>query len=253
MKIIVIVPTYNCEMSIQKVITDLNNHFVDKILVIDDGSRDQTAEVARRMNTQSISHTRNRGLGYALRTGFKIALRQKYDFILTFDGDGQHLASDIRKVKRAFESNPSADLVIGSRLKDRKHWSRFPRHRRWGNYILTVLTNIAAGQKATTDSQSGYRAIKREALQKMNLTSHRMAISSEMIIEAAYRKLKIAEVSVIPTYGEEISNYRLFFDTVSIVRLVLSRLFRKKKRIKKEGPISSHRETDPSTMPGSGL
>ena len=220
MKIAVIVPAYNCEKTIQKVIADLNNHFVDKILVIDDGSRDKTAELARQMNTHTISHARNRGLGYALRTGFRAALRQKYDLILTFDGDGQHLASDIKKVKRAFERNPSADVVIGSRLKDRKHWSKFPRHRRWGNYFLTVLTNMAAGRKVTTDSQSGYRAIKREALQKMNLTSHRMAISSEIIIEASYKKLKIAEVAVIPTYGEEISNYRLLRDTLRIIQLI---------------------------------
>jgi len=236
MRVIVIVPAYNCERTIQKVIADLNNHFVDKILIIDDGSSDRTVELARQMKTAGISHVRNYGLGCALRTGFKEALRQKFDLILTFDGDGQHLASDIKKVKKAFERNPSADLVIGSRLKDRKHWSKFPRHRLWGNLILTWLTNRAIGQRAITDSQSGYRAIRREALRKMTLRSRRMSISSEIIIEAAYRKLKIAEVSVIPTYGEEISNYRLLYDTASIVRLVLSRFFVKNKIVKK-GPF----------------
>lgn len=248
MKIVVIVPAYNCERTIQGVVNELNNHFVDKILIIDDGSRDRTVELARQMKTAGISHTRNYGLGRALRTGFREALKQKFDLILTFDGDGQHLASDIKKVKKAFEENPEADLVIGTRLKDRKHWAKFPRHRLWGNLILTWLTNLAAGRGVTTDSQSGYRAIRREALQKMTLTSRRMAISSEIVIEASQKKLKIIEVPVIPTYGEEISNYRLLYDTVSIALLVLGRLFRKKKRIRKRGAVPSL-ETDPSVAP----
>lgn len=228
MKVIVVVPAYNCEKTIQKVVADLNNHFVDKILIIDDGSRDRTVELARQMKTAGISHGRNRGLGCALRTGFKEALRQEFDLILTFDGDGQHLASDIKKVRKAFEQNPETDVIIGTRLKNKKHWSKFPRHRLWGNFFLTWLTNLAAGYKATTDSQSGYRAIRREALQKMTLISRRMAISSEIIIEASYRKLKITEVSILPTYGEEISNYRLMRDTLRIIQIITKKWWRHK-------------------------
>lgn len=225
MKIIVIVPAYNCEKSIGKVIDGLNNHFVDKILIIDDGSIDKTAEIARRKGAEVISHRTNKGLGNALRTGFKEALKRNYDLILTFDGDGQHLASDIKKVKGCFDNNPEADIVIGTRLKDRKDWHKFPRHRLLGNLILTTLTNLACRSKFTTDSQSGYRAIKREALKKLKLSSDRMAISSEIIIESYYKKLKMVEVPIIPTYGEEISNQRLFFDTVAIIRLILIRIF----------------------------
>lgn len=228
MKIIVIIPAYNCERSIKKVIRGLNNHFVDKILVIDDGSSDKTAEIARRTGTEVISHRRNRGLGRALRTGFGEALKRKYDLILTFDGDGQHLAADIKKVKKCFEQHPEADIVIGTRLRDRSHWHKFPRHRLWGNLVLTILTNIACRRKFTTDSQSGYRAIKRDALKKLKLSADRMAVASEIIIDAYHKNLRVMEVPVIPTYSEEISNQRLVLDTLAILRLILRRMILKK-------------------------
>lgn len=230
MKIVVIVPAFNCERSIKKVIAGLNNHFVDKIIVIDDGSWDRTADFARQTGTEVISHRTNKGLGCALRTGFKEVLKRQFDMVLTFDGDGQHLASDIKKVKRCFDKNPEADIVIGTRIKDREHWYKFPRHRLWGNLVLTTLTNLACRRKFTTDSQSGYRAIRREALKKLELSSDRMAISSEIIIESCHKKLKIVEVPIIPTYGEETSNQRLFYDTVAIFRLVLNRFFLQKKK-----------------------
>lgn len=233
MKIIVVVPAYNCEKSIKKVIDDLNNHFVDKVLIINDGSSDRTAEIVRGTGTEVISHQKNKGLGCALRTGFKEALKRNFDLVLTFDGDGQHLASDIKKVKRCFDKNPKADIIIGTRLKDKRHWHKFPRHRLWGNLILTSLTNLACRSKFTTDSQSGYRAIKRETLEKFELSSERMSISSEIIIESCHKKLKMIEVPIIPTYGEEVSNQRLFFDTVAIVRLIMIRLFLRKKRTNK--------------------
>lgn len=249
MKIVVVVPSYNCEKSIKKVIGDLNNHFVDKIIVIDDGSWDQTADFARQAGAEVISHRTNKGLGCALRTGFREALKRGYDLILTFDGDGQHLASDIKKVKGCFDKHPEADIVIGTRLKDKKHWYKFPRHRLFGNLILTALTNFACRRrKFTTDSQSGYRAIKRSALGKLELSSERMAISSEIIIEARYKKLKMIEIPIIPTYGEEISNQRLIADTAAIIRLVLTRSFRKKKRIKKRKSPSPCRRRAQSAL-----
>ena len=228
MRIIAIVPAYNCEKTIKKVIDDLNNHFVDKILIIDDGSLDKTAEVVREMGIEVISYRENRGLGYALRTGFAKALKRKYDLILTFDGDGQHLASDIKKVKKKFDQNPGADIIIGTRMRDKKHWSKFPFHRLWGNLILTALTNLACRRKFTTDSQSGYRAIKREALKKLELSSDRMAISSEIILDAFQKKLKLIETPIMPTYEEEISNQRLIVDSWNIIKMIVHRTFLKR-------------------------
>lgn len=228
MKIIAIVPAYNCERTIQKVIEDLNNHFVDKILIIDDGSHDQTAKKVRETGTEVISYRKNKGLGYALRLGFREALKRDFGLVLTFDGDGQHLASDIRKVKKTFDKNPDADIVIGTRIKDRKHWSKFPFHRLWGNLVLTGLTNFGCGKIFTSDSQSGYRAIKREALKKMQLQSDRMAISSEIILDAYQKNLKLVEVSILPTYGDEVSNQKLLLDTWIIINLILRRAVLKK-------------------------
>jgi len=226
MKIVAIVPAYNCQKSIKKVINDLNNHFVDTVIVVDDGSSDRTAELARKLGVEVITHRKNRGLGCALRTGFKEALRRKFDLILTFDGDGQHLASDIKKVKKCFENNTTADMVIGTRLKDKSYWHRFPRHRLWGNLILTVLTNISCHKKFTTDSQSGYRAMKRDALRRLKLSTNRMEIASEIIIEARRKKLNMIEVPIIPTYSDEISSQRLVIDTLAIIVLILKRLYK---------------------------
>jgi glycosyltransferase involved in cell wall biosynthesis len=177
-----------------------------------------------------IKHDQNRGLGEALRTGFAKALEEGYDFIVTLDADGQHSPGDVRKVLVPLENN-ECDMVIGTRLNDRSQWSKFPPARLIGNLLLTAMTNIVVGKKATTDSQSGYRAFRREVLEKINLESSRMAISSEIVVEVAQQGFKIAEVPIEATYEDEISYQRILIDPLSIACLLVRKfLYRWKAR-----------------------
>jgi len=226
MKTIAVIPALNCEKTISKVVKNLNG-LVDEIIVVDDGSIDETKNNGHTNGAVVISHPQNKGLGEALKTGFKQALKRDADIIVTLDGDGQHKPADVQRVMDLLINN-HCDVVIGSRLLKKEGWRNFPKHRLWGNLILTLLTNAAIGKKITTDSQSGYRAFKRKVVKKINLQSSRMAIASEIIFETAKNKFTIKEVPIKATYEDEISNQRLIIDPLRIMRMLFSKSLRKR-------------------------
>jgi len=151
-KITVILPAYNEEVSIGSMVISAKKHTYN-IIVIDDGSTDNTAEIARLAGANVIKHSSNQGKGAALKTGFK-AVRDT-DIIVTMDSDGQHNAENIKKLVSPIE-NGAADLVNGSRYLNRKK-SDTPAYRRVGQIILDKATNFGSGLNIT-DSQSGFRA-----------------------------------------------------------------------------------------------
>lgn len=221
MKIIAVVPALNCENTISRVVKGLYN-VVDKVIVIDDGSIDRTRTNGNLNGATVVSHKKNLGLGSALRTGFKEALKRNADIVVTLDGDGQHDPYEVKKVIDLLIKN-HCEVVIGSRLLDKSQWNKFPRHRLWGNLVLTFLTNLAIGKKTTTDSQSGYRALKREVFEKMTLGSSRMEIASEIVYEAAKKGFRIKEVSIKATYEDEVSNQRLLKDPLKILLMLFKK------------------------------
>lgn len=221
MRVAAIVPAHNCEKTIEKVVAGLRNS-VDAVIVIDDGSSDNTFEVAREAEAKVVRHGKKLGLGSALRTGFNDALSGGFDVVVTLDADGQHSPGDVTKLVNRIE-NGQCDMVIGSRLIDRSQWDKFPKTRLLGNKFLTYLTNFAAGAKVTTDSQSGYRAMTRTALEELKLISTHMSISSEIVVEVARAGFKIIEVPIEATYEDEVSYQRFFKDPLSIVVLLLKK------------------------------
>lgn len=221
MKVIAVVPALNCEKTISRVVAGLKS-IVDEVIVVDDGSIDTTKYHGHINGATVISHEYNMGLGQALRTGFKEALRKGADIVVTLDGDGQHDPSDVTKVLNLLINN-HCDAVIGSRLLKRDGWKNFPRHRLIGNLVLTYLTNSAVRKKITTDSQSGYRAMKRKVIEKINLKSNRMEIASEIIYEIAKKGFKIKEVPIEATYEDEISNQRLLIDPIKIIIMLIKK------------------------------
>lgn len=218
-------PAYNAAKMVGEVVKGLHG-LVDYVIVVDDGSSDDTAKMAAEARAEVVSHVKNQGLGAALRTGFRAALSKDCDFIVTLDADGQHSPGDVRKILVRLENN-ECDMVIGSRLIDRRQWLRFPPLRLVGNLILTGLTNLAVGRKVTTDSQSGYRAFRKDVLEAVTLTADRMAISSEIIVEVARRGFKIAEVPIEATYENEVSYQRFFRDPVAISLLLIGKLLKR--------------------------
>ena len=185
-KVWVVMPAYNEAKSIGAVLDTLRAEGLKDVIVVDDGSKDKTAEVARKKGATVVSHQRNMGLGAALRTGLQKARGMGADCAVTFDSDGQH---DPKAVKGMVEALKGADFVIGQR-----YYINVPIHKRLGNFGLNFVTRMLGG--ILTDSQSGMRAFNRRALEKIQIKSDRYEVSSEIIIRARQAKLKIKEVPV---------------------------------------------------------
>lgn len=165
MKILAIVPAYNEEGSIVGVIEDLKSIDTDiDVLIINDGSKDNTADVAKSTGKAIVvSLVSNLGIGGAVQTGFKFAFKNNYDIALQFDGDGQHIASEIPKILNPLLSN-EADMCIGSRFViQHKGWKSSPL-RRLGIRVFTALNYLLIKQRVT-DSTSGFRAYNKEAIE----------------------------------------------------------------------------------------
>ena len=195
----VVVPAYNEEKTIGSVLDDLLRYFRrTEIVVVNDGSRDRTKEVARSYGVHVLTHPINRGLGGALGTGLAYAVRKNARLIITFDADGQHLVSDALRVMRPVAEG-KADFAVGSRLKG--DTSEMPFVKKFGNFVLDSITAVFA-RKYVSDSQSGLRCFSGECASKIRITCDRYAVSSEIIIEAAKAGCRIVEVPIKAVYTE---------------------------------------------------
>ncbi|OQA03082.1 MAG: Undecaprenyl-phosphate mannosyltransferase [bacterium ADurb.Bin400] len=202
MKLAIVIPAYNEEKTVGSVIDSLPKAIkgIRKIdvIVVNDGSNDDTLEEIKNYPQVTVlSHLINRGLGAALGTGFKYAIRHNADIIVSFDADGQHDPKDIEKIIKPILNNKS-EAVIGSRLMKPKG---MPWYRVVGNLGLNLATLVLFGIW-TTDSQSGLRAFSRNALQKIDIRSDRMEVSSEIVREISRKKIKFTEVPVSVIYSD---------------------------------------------------
>jgi glycosyltransferase involved in cell wall biosynthesis len=186
MKVWIVMPAYNEERSIGEVLDALHREGWQDIIVVNDGSHDRTAEIARAKGAFVVSHERNLGLGAALRTGLARARELGADYAVTFDADGQH---DPKAIRRMIEALKDADFVVGVR-----YFVNAPLHKRFGNLFLNLITHMLGG--ILTDSQSGFRAFNRRSLKQIEIRSDRYAVSSELIIRARQKRFTIKEVPV---------------------------------------------------------
>ncbi|NJF25147.1 glycosyltransferase family 2 protein [Thermococcus sp. Bubb.Bath] len=195
MKTLVIIPAYNEELTIGSVVALSKKH--GDVLVVDDGSEDRTSEIAESSGAVVIRHEVNRGKGQALKTGFDYALANDYDAAVCIDADGQHNPDEIPLLLKPIVKG-EADLVIGSRYLNGAH-KTIPLYRRIGLWVLTMTTNVASNVKIT-DSQSGFRALNRRALESLELNSDGYNVESEMITQLADKGLRIKEVPIHVKY-----------------------------------------------------
>lgn len=169
-----------------------------RVIVVDDGSQDKTAELAKLAGAKVISHPQNQGKGAALKTGFKAA--KDADIIVTLDSDGQHEPQEIPRLLEPILKD-EADVVNGSRYLN-GNGKETPTYRRVGQNVLDTATNIS-GKMDVTDSQSGFRAFAGHTIPVFRFHSADYTIESEMLIEAGKAGLRIKEVEISATYGEE--------------------------------------------------
>jgi len=203
-KVMALIPAYNEEETIHRIVSQLQG-CVDEILVIDDGSTDATAQRAQEAGAKVITHVLNRGVGAAIRTGYRYGMERGFEFIIQIDADGQH---DPRYVPELLEAAQGGyDMVIGSRFLNesyREHsWVR-----RVGILFFTWIGNRLGGANIT-DITSGYRAYRTETLKRLGrLPDRHWAV--EQTLEATRKGLKVKEISVeMPTRQRGKSQFTL--------------------------------------------
>ena len=202
MKIIGVIPAYNDEATIGSIVLKTKKH-VDGVIVVDDGSKDKTAEVAELAGADVVKHKRNRGKGAAIRDGINKAKELDPDVVVCLDADAQHEPEEIPVLIEGV-SDEGADIVIGSRFL--KHSVRnLPLYRRFGQKILDFSTNLI-GKSKISDTQSGFRAFSRNAIEKLKFKQHGLDIESGVLIEAKDYNLKIKEVPINVRYDVENSS-----------------------------------------------
>lgn len=197
---IVCIPALDEEKFIGDVIKK-SLQYADKVIVCDDGSQDNTAKIARQSGAQVISHKKNEGYGAAIITLFDYARKENADVIVTIDGDGQHNPDQIPLLVSTLQEN-NVDIVIGSRFLDKN--SSTPGYRKSGIKIITSAANFATDFKVS-DSQSGFRAYSKRAIESIRPTERGMAVSTEILLKISNKGLSLAEVPISISYGKDTS------------------------------------------------
>jgi len=210
--ILVLIPARNESRTVGPIVEAVRAKL--PVLVIDDGSVDDTADRARRAGAEVVSHPVNLRKGAALKTGFNWAADRGYETVITMDADGQHDPSDLDKLLDANRQQQAA-LIIGER-----DFSRMPWPNRFTTPLGARLLSWALGTRVT-DNQSGFRLLTRHLMERMNLRSDGYEMEVEMIWEAIRLKMPIAWVPIRTIYfPDRQSGFRPFSDTLLFLRMV---------------------------------
>ena len=191
-------PAFNEEVSVGSLVLRAKQ-YVDWVIVIDDGSSDRTAEVARLAGAEVVSHHVNKGKGAALSSAFVRARELNADVLVVLDCDGQHDPGEIPGLIKPIVDG-EADIVVGSRFLNSGH--SVPRYRRVGQEALTAATNLVSGH-SLTDTQSGYRAFNKKAIKALRFSEAGIGVESEMQLKAREEGLSIVEVPISCSYDVE--------------------------------------------------
>lgn len=190
-------PMYNEEETIGSVVTQVKR-YVDSVICVDDGSSDSSAKIAEACGALVHRHRVNRGYGGALKSLFAKARELEADCLIILDSDGQHLPSDIPKLLEPI-GNGDADFVIGSRFVEGGGSEDMPAYRRLGIKVITAASNLSSDLEIQ-DTQSGFRAFSKLAIERLRFDSEGMELSLEMLEDAHEKKLKITEVPTVIRY-----------------------------------------------------
>ena len=195
--VIVAIPAYNEARFIGSIVLQCRRH-ADTVLVIDDGSRDQTASIAAAAGATVLRHEQNRGKGEGVNTAFLEARRLGARCLVLIDGDGQHDPDEIPTLAAPILTG-AADMTVGSRFLDIR--SDIPAYRKIGQHGLTVATNLSSGVHLT-DSQSGFRAFSVAAIDALSFRGSGFSVESEMQFLVREHRLRVVEVPISVIYEE---------------------------------------------------
>ncbi len=224
MKTFVVIPAYNEASVIRDVIRELN-HLVDRVVVVDDGSSDDTSVYAKSEGATVLTHGINRGYGAALHTGSIWSINNGADIIIHFDADGQHSPKDIPLFVHALTQG-EYEVALGSRFLEGTH-SRIPLSRKVVLRLALLFTRVVQGIKVT-DTHNGFRAFTAKAYTELGVSQDKMAYASEVLRELHAKQLRFTEIPTTIRYSEySRAKGQSWYDAFRIVwQLVRGRIFR---------------------------
>ncbi|HPG37897.1 MAG TPA: glycosyltransferase family 2 protein [bacterium] len=220
--VLLVIPVFNEERFIGELLDRV--HRIVKpgnILVVNDGSTDNTAAILSQLPVNILTHSQNRGKGAALLSAIRYAQEHRYSWILTMDGDGQHQTGQIDAFLQAI-ANDQADIILGNRQK----WGvKMPFHRILSNGITSIILSLCSGMQRIHDSQCGFRAMRVTCLDRALFREMGFQFESEMILRLGKQQCRFLEIPVETRYGSESSSIHLVNDTVKFIKLVIKSFF----------------------------
>jgi glycosyltransferase involved in cell wall biosynthesis len=226
-KITAVIPAFNEEKTIGRVVQE-TLRYVSEVVVVDDGSTDTTRNVALTAGATVLAHSINQGYGDALATGFEYVKNNGANIMVILDGDGQHNPADITRLAAPIISG-QADIVLGSRFISKGSKKDVPAYRRFGIGIVNKAWNMTSSEELT-DTQCGFRAYSRNAIDKIDIQEAGMSASLEILDQAGKGNLKLMEVPVKVGYEGDTSTQKPTRHGMELVNYVL-------KKLKEEHPL----------------
>jgi len=235
-RICALIPAYNAADTLAPVIQNVKK-YVETVIVVDDGSVDDTLRVAQGHGARTLRHPVNKGKGEALKLGFAQAAKWGFEAVVTLDADGQHDAREIPRLIEAYRSGGSATVVLGSRVGQ---MPKMRKVRQFSNRFGSALISLLAGHPIE-DSQTGFRLIPVEAWEDVDVRGSRFDAEAEFLVEACRRGFPLRQVRVaseVPD-GTPTSHYKGIRDTLRIARHVIAAWCRSVRR-----SVNSHRSVE---------
>ncbi len=207
-KVIVVLPAYNAEKTLEKTVKEIPKDLVDEIILVDDFSRDETLRVARELGLTIFKHSQNRGYGANQKTCYRTALKRKADIVVMLHPDYQYNPKLIKHFIALIEED-YFDVMLGSRIRSREEAlaGGMPVYKYYANRVLTFVENLATGYNLS-EWHTGMRAYRREVLEKIAFGKYSddFFFDSQMLFEIVRRKYRIGEISVPVVYFPEASS-----------------------------------------------
>jgi glycosyltransferase involved in cell wall biosynthesis len=189
---------------------------LEHVLVVDDGSKDETAEQARSGGAEVIVHPQNRGKGETIRTGLRYWFERGIDYLVLLDADGQHLPEEISRFVDAAGQNPDVKIFIGSRMHDT---ASMPFVRRVVNRYMSRSISRVCGQEIP-DTQCGFRMLHRDLVPDLLSGANRFDYETEMLLIASRKGYRVVSVPITTVYSDEVSSINPLRDTLRFFQLM---------------------------------
>ena len=222
-KVIVVMPAYNAEKTLEKTVREIPKNSVDEIILVDDGSIDNTVAIARSLGILVVVHPQNKGYGGNQKTCYNLALEKKSDYVVMLHPDYQYDARVIPVIIDLLKIG-TCDVILGNRIRSRKEAIKcgMPFYKYLSNRFLTIIENLATGQNLG-EWHSGIRAYKRKVLETIpyEKNSDDFVFDTQFLLQSVYFNFKIGDIPISVRYFKEASSINFIRSTVYGLQSIL--------------------------------